>query len=63
MLGYQSSDNAGDMTVSIDGSEVVITQLVGNSWFLQEVEPGTHFVILTHENGAFVNLDYIDILN
>jgi len=63
VLGYQSSNNAGNMTINIDGSEVTVTQLVGNAWFSQELEPGTHFVILTHENGSTVNLDYIDILN
>jgi len=62
VLGYQSSNTAGNMTVYIDGSEVIITQLVGNAWFSQELEPGTHYVILTHENGATVNLDHIDIL-
>jgi hypothetical protein len=63
LLGYQSSDNAGDLMVNIDGLEVTITQLVGNAWFSQELEPGTHYVILTHENGTAVNLDYIEILN
>ena len=61
VLGYQSSLDAGDVTVNIDGSEVTLTQLVGNAWFSQELEPGTHFVILTHMSGASVNLDYIDI--
>jgi len=61
VLGFQSSDNAGDLTVNIDGSEVTLTQLVGNEWISQELEPGTHFVILTHISGASVNLDYIDI--
>lgn len=63
VLGYQSSDNAGDITINMDGSEVTFTQLVGNAWFSQEVEPGTHFVILTHMSGASVNLDYIDVPN
>jgi hypothetical protein len=61
-LGYQESENAGNLMVNIDGSEVSFTQRVGNSWFSQELEIGTHFVILTHISGNTVNLDYIDIL-
>jgi hypothetical protein len=61
VLGYQSKADAGEMTVNIDGEEVTVTQLVGNAWFSEELEPGTHFVILIHANGASVNLDYIDI--
>ena len=61
VLGYQSTNAAGDMLVNIDGSEVTITQLVGNAWFSQELGPATHYVILTHESGPTVNLDYIEI--
>jgi hypothetical protein len=61
-LGYEGNDNAGNLMVNIDGSEVPITQRVGNSWFSQELIIGTHFVILTHISGNTVNLDYIDIL-
>ena len=62
-LGYQSSNNAGDMLINIDGSEVTMTQLVGNAWFSQELERGTHHVILIHQSGTLINLDYIDIPN
>ena len=61
MVGYQSSMNAGEMLVSIDGNETTMTQLVGNAWSSQEFEPGTHYVILTHFTGASINIDYIDI--
>jgi hypothetical protein len=49
------------MKVNIDGDEVTIPQLVGNAWFSQELASGTHHVILTHSDGASVNLDYIEI--
>ena len=38
MLEYQSSQNAGYLTVYIDGSEVTISQLVGTAWFSQELD-------------------------
>jgi hypothetical protein len=63
VLGYQSSANTGDMTVNIDGAEVTITQRVGNAWFSQELEFGTHSIILTHYSGTSINMDYIDIPN
>jgi hypothetical protein len=61
VLGYVSSNTAGVMKVNIDGDEVTIPQLVGNAWFSQELASGTHHVILTHSDGASVNLDYIEI--
>lgn len=60
MLGYLS-DDAGDMIVNIDGTETIIVQLIGDTWFSQDLEPGTHYVILTHESGASVNLDFVEI--
>jgi hypothetical protein len=63
ILGYQGHDNAGNLMVNIDGSEVPITQRVGNSWFSEELEAGTHYVILTHESGTSVNLDSVEILD
>jgi len=61
VLGYVSDTTAGAMQVNIDGEEVTIPQLVGNAWFSQELASGTHQVIITHADGASVNLDYIDI--
>lgn len=61
-LGYQGSDNAGELTVNIDGSEDTFAQETGTEWFSQELESGTHFVILTHEYGNSLNLDYVVII-
>jgi len=61
-LGFQGSDTSGEITVDIDGSEETFTQEMGMEWFSQELEPGTHFVTLTHETGSIVNLDYIVII-
>jgi len=61
VLGYQSDANVGELTINIDGAETTITQLVGNAWFSQKLDGGTHFVILTHTSGESINLDYVDI--
>jgi hypothetical protein len=64
MLGYQSNEiHAGELLVNIDGAEVTLTQAVGNLWISDELNAGTHFVIVTHAGGATVNLDYVDILD
>lgn len=61
-VGYQTSNNAGSMTITLDGSEVTVNQLTGNAWSSAALESGTHYVILTHANGSTVNLDYIVIV-
>lgn len=61
-VGYQSSTTAGSMTITLDGSEVTIPQLVGNTWISPSLESSTHYVILTHASGSTLNLDYIVIV-
>ena len=61
VLGYQSTEDAGDLAVNIDGSEERLSQSEGNSWFSQDLGPGTHFVLLIHHSGSSVNFDYINI--
>lgn len=60
-LGYQSSDDAGEITVNIDGFELIITQLVGDYWLSDEYEPGTHYVIINHTAAGQINMDYVEI--
>lgn len=61
MLGYQSSDEAGEFTVSIDGVEEIMNQQVGSIWFSAYLDSGTHYAIITHTGAGPVNLDYIEI--
>jgi hypothetical protein len=61
MLGYQSSDDAGEFTVSIDGEEETMNQQVGSIWFSAYLESGTHYAIITHTGAGPVNLDYIEV--
>jgi hypothetical protein len=63
VLGYQSSLDEGDVTININGLEHIHAQAVGFEWISEELLPGRHYVILTHESGTSVNLDYIDIPN
>lgn len=61
MLGYQSSDDAGEFTVSIDGEEETMNQQVGSIWFSAYLDSGTHYAIITHTGAGPVNLDYIEV--
>jgi len=60
-LGYQSNGNGGDLTVNLDGVELELNLSVGNAWFSEELPLGIHYVILTHQGGASVNLDYVEV--
>jgi hypothetical protein len=61
MLGYQSSDDAGEFTVNIDGVEESMNQQAGSIWFSDYLESGTHHAIITHTGAGPVNVDYIEI--
>jgi hypothetical protein len=61
MLGYQSSDDAGEFRVSIDGVEESMNQQAGSIWFSDYLESGTHHAIITHTGAGPVNVDYIEI--
>ena len=63
VLGYQSTNDIGNFTINIDGSEQSISQVTDNAWFSRDLGTGTHFVLLTHASGTTVNLDYINIPN
>lgn len=61
-VGYLSSSSAGSLTITIDGSSETVSQSAGNKWISPSLEVGTHYVILMHESGSTVNLDYIVIV-
>lgn len=61
ILGYQTTDEAADMLVNIDGTELSFAQEVDYEWYSWDLSFGTHYVIVTHESGPTVNLDYIEI--
>ena len=62
-LGYQSSEDAGEITINIDGTEMTITQQEGDLWSSDEFESGTHYVLITHTGEGPINLDFIEILD
>ena len=55
------------MKITIDGVEFLLSQSIdqslGNEWISDQILLGTHLVIITHESGASVNVDYLDISN
>lgn len=61
-LGFQGSDTGGDLKISIDGSEEILAEELGAEWFSQELESTMHYVVLTHESGAMINLDFIIVI-
>jgi hypothetical protein len=60
-VGYQSSDEAGEITIDVDGVEMTVTQQVGSLWISGEFPLETHYVTITHTGEGPVNLDYIEI--
>ncbi|MBV6449908.1 MAG: hypothetical protein MHPDNHAH_00621 [Anaerolineales bacterium] len=62
VIGYLGGSGLGALFISIDDSEFHLNQSTGNPWLSPRFDAGEHFVILYHESGSSVNLDYIDIL-
>ena len=62
-LGYQSASGFGSLTITIDEGEFVLDQIANGTWVSPELTSGTHYVIIFHESGDTINLDYIDILD
>ena len=61
LFGYQNNDDAGEITVEIDGLEETMSQRVGSLWFSYDLEPGTHYAVITHTSEGPINLDYVEI--
>lgn len=62
IIGYLSQPNLGSIAISIDDDEFQVNQAVGREWVSPQFANTEHFVIIIHESGASVNLDYINIL-
>ncbi len=62
IIGYLSGPDLGSITISLDDDEFQVDQSVGKEWASPPLDNTEHFVIIIHESGATVNLDYINIL-
>jgi len=62
-LGYQTVSGLGTLVITIDEEQYVLAQASGSSWVSPQLDPGPHFVIIIHESGDSVNVDYITILD
>jgi hypothetical protein len=63
VIGYLGEPGLGSITISIDDDEFQLDQSVGKEWISPQLDNGEHFVIIVHESGDSVNLDYINILS
>lgn len=61
-IGYLADPTFGTAIVSIDGVEYSLDQSSGSKWLSPELPFGEYPVILTHENGELIVLDYINII-
>jgi len=62
IIGYLGEPGLGFISISIDDDEFEVDQSVGNEWTSPQFIDEEHFVIIVHESGDSVNLDYINIL-
>lgn len=63
IIGYVSQAGLGALAISIDDSEFQLNQSAGREWVSPQLPNAEHDVIIVHDSGASVNLDYINILN
>ncbi|RPJ27669.1 MAG: hypothetical protein EHM33_07150 [Chloroflexi bacterium] len=62
-LGYQSAAGFGSLIITIDEGEYVLDQIANGTWVSPQLTSDTHYVIIFHESGDTINLDYIVILD
>lgn len=62
MIGYLEDPELGVATVSIDGLEYPFNQSTGSEWISPPLQYGEHNVVITHDDGDVIILDYILIL-
>lgn len=63
IIGYQGGVGLGTIIIYIDDAEFQLDQSAGTEWVSPQLVVGEHFVIIIHESGASINLDYINILD
>jgi hypothetical protein len=62
LIGYLEDPELGVAIVSIDGLEYPFNQSTGSEWISPDLQFGEHNVIITHDDGDVIILDYILIL-
>lgn len=63
IIGYLGDVDFGTVGITIDDDEFTLDQSDGSEWVSPQLTQGNHSVVIIHESGDFVNLDYIQILN
>jgi hypothetical protein len=63
IIGYLGDVDFGTAAITIDNDEFTLDQSDGSEWVSPQLTQGNHSVVIIHESGDFVNLDYIQILN
>jgi hypothetical protein len=63
IIGYLGDIDFGTIAITIDDDEFTRDQSSGSEWISPQLTQGNHSVVIIHESGDFVNLDYIQILN
>jgi hypothetical protein len=63
IIGYLGDVDFGTIAITIDNDEFTLDQSDGSEWISPQLTQGNHSVVIIHESGDFVNLDYIQVLN
>ena len=62
IFGYLGDADFGTVTITIDNVKYTLNQSSGSEWVSPQLTQGVHSVIILHESGDLVNLDYINVL-
>ena len=63
IVGYLGAPGLGSLLISLDDEEFQVNQSAGKEWVSPQLPNAEYFVIIVHDSGSSVNLDYINILN
>lgn len=62
IIGYVGGAGLGTLAISIGDSDFELNQSTGREWTSPQLPNTDHIVIIFHESGTSVNLDYISIV-
>jgi len=62
IIGYLGGSDLGSIVISIDDDEFQLDQSTGKEWTSPQLPNTEHFIIIVHDSGDTVNLDYINVL-
>lgn len=63
IIGYLGDTGLGNLLISLDDQDFQVNQSTGREWVSPQLPNTEHFVIIIHDSGESINLDYINVVS